>query len=76
MIHDDRQIPKVLHSINQFSKATGLKLNIDKHEIFALHDQLAHSICNTVVKTQIKYLGIIITKKIEERRYKGERECL
>ena len=30
---NERQIPKVLNSINQFSKAAGLKLNIDKCEI-------------------------------------------
>ena len=61
------QIPKVLNSINIFSKASGLKLNIDKCEILALHDQPALSICNISVKSQVKYLGIVITKNKETR---------
>ncbi len=66
-LKNERQIPKVLSSINIFSKASGLKLNIDKCEIFALHDQPALSICNILVKSQVKYLGIVITKNKEIR---------
>lgn len=43
----------------QISKASGLKLNIDKCEIFALHHQLALSHCG---RNQSQYLDIAITK--------------
>ena len=68
---NERHILKVLDSINQFSKASGLKLNIDKCEIFAFHDQPALSICNIAIKTQVKYLGIVITrnKELREREH-------
>lgn len=66
-LKNEMQIPKVLNSTNIFSKASGLKLNIDKCEILALHDQLALSICNISVKSQVKYLGIVITKNKETR---------
>ncbi len=55
----------MLDSISQFSKAAGLKLNTDKCEIFALHDQQAELICNIKVKSEVKYLGITITRNKE-----------
>lgn len=42
---DKRHIFTVLDSINQFSKAAGVKLNVDKCEILALHDRAEHLIC-------------------------------
>lgn len=51
-LKDAIQIPIVVDYIHQFSKASGLRLNIDKCETFARHDQPALSICNIAVKTK------------------------
>lgn len=65
----------MVDNIHQFSKASGLRLNIDKFEIFALHDQPALSICNIAVKNQVKYLGIVIRKNKEVRQRENVVKC-
>ncbi len=42
-------------------------LNINKCEILALHEQPACSISNIRVKTEVKYLGITVTRNKEIR---------
>lgn len=66
-LENERQIPKALDLINQFSKVAGLKLNVDKCEILALRNQQAHSISNIKIKTVVKYLGIVVTRNKELR---------
>ncbi len=56
-----------LDSISQFSKALCDTLNINKCEIFALHNQPARLIENIQVKTAVKYLGITVTRHKEIR---------
>ena len=58
------QISKVLQTIQFFSKASGLKLNINKCELLPIHDSPLTTIHNIPVKSTVKYLGIHITKDI------------
>lgn len=58
------QIPKVLNTINFFSKASGLKLNLKKCELLPIHSSPLTTIHNIPVKSTVKYLGIHITKDI------------
>ncbi len=60
-LKNENQIITALDSMNQFSKASGVVLNINKCEILALHEQPAPSISNINVKTEVKYLGITVT---------------
>lgn len=61
-LKNEEQIPLALQFINQFSKASGLQLNMNKCEIMALHDYHSHSLYNIKIKKEVKYLGIIISK--------------
>ncbi len=58
------QIPKILNTINFFSKASGLKLNLKKCELLPIHDSSLTTIHNIPVKSTLKYLGLQITKDI------------
>lgn len=50
-----------------FSKASGLYLNINKCELFALKDGDITSIDDIRVKDKVNYLGVVITKNQQER---------
>lgn len=56
------QIPVALETINLFSKASGLQLNLNKCELFALQDHPQQSLFNIKIKKEVKYLGVVITK--------------
>lgn len=61
-LKNEHQIPLVKQIINTFSKASGLKLNLNKCELLVLkecHSQLLYDI---KVKKEVKYLGITISK--------------
>ncbi len=45
-----------------FSKATGLQLNMKKCEILTIHDHPLVMVHDIPVKSQVKYLGITVTK--------------
>lgn len=61
-LKNEEQIPLALRSINQFSKASGLQLNVNKCEILTLHDYHLNSLYDIKIKKEVKYLGIIISK--------------
>ncbi len=65
-LKNENQIGTALDSINTFSKASGVTLNI-KCKILALHEHPACSISNMRVKTEVKYLGITVTRNKEIR---------
>ncbi len=48
--------------MSHFSKASGLQLNLKKCELMALHNHAESHLFNIPLKTEIKYLGIVITK--------------
>ncbi|KAJ0006118.1 hypothetical protein NQD34_013391 [Periophthalmus magnuspinnatus] len=56
------EIPKILQFIECFSKASGLRLNLNKCEILPLKPCAVSSVCNIPVKSTVKYLGMQITK--------------
>lgn len=56
------QIPKILQTIELFSKASGLNLNLKKCELLPIHNSPHSSFCNIPIKNTVKYLGIHITK--------------
>lgn len=66
-LKDASQIPIALNIINEFSKASGLCLNINKCELLAIKNCDVCSICNITVKVEVKYLGLIITKNQKTR---------
>lgn len=61
-LKNENQIPLVLHSVNQFAKASGLQLYVDKCEILTLHNYPLQLLYNIKVKKEVKYLGIVISK--------------
>ncbi len=53
--------------IQQFSKASGLFLNLSKCELMSIKECNLSEICNIQIKDQVSYLGVIITKNELER---------
>ena len=66
-LKDASQVPIALNTINEFSKASGLCLNINKCELLAVKNCDVCSICNITVSDEVKYLGLIITKNQKTR---------
>ncbi len=57
------QVPLALDKITFFSpSASGLCFNIHKCELISIKDSIDVQICNIPVKSEVKYLGIIICK--------------
>ncbi|KAF7640681.1 hypothetical protein LDENG_00023250, partial [Lucifuga dentata] len=61
-LKDEFQIPKSNEYIKSFSAASGLNLNITKCELLPIKSCEPHILYKIPVKSQIKYLGIVITK--------------
>jgi len=66
-LKDASQIPIALNIINEFSKASGLCLNINKCELLTVKNCNVRSICNITVKDEVKYLGLTIAKNQKTR---------
>lgn len=63
---NSEQLPKILQTIESFTKASGLTLNFNKCELFPIHDANLSAIHNIPVKTTVKYLGMHITKDVDQ----------
>uniref|UniRef100_A0A9J8ACX2 Reverse transcriptase domain-containing protein n=1 Tax=Cyprinus carpio carpio TaxID=630221 RepID=A0A9J8ACX2_CYPCA len=61
------QIQSAVKIIEVFSSASGLCLNLQKCELFALKSCHYRNICNIPVKDSLTYLGMVITKNEQER---------
>ena len=59
---DKKQIHNAILLFEEFTKASGLKLNLSKCELLPLHSCEDLSLENIPVKQSVKYLGIQITK--------------
>lgn len=56
------QVPKILQTVELFSRVSGLKLNLKKCELLPIHNSTLSTFYNIPVKDTVKYLGIHITK--------------
>lgn len=63
------EVPKILQMIHIFSKASGLKLNLNKCELMPIHQCQLTEAYNIPIKSAVKYLGIYISKDSIEREY-------
>lgn len=61
------QAPIAIKTIESFSAAPGLCLNLNKCEIFLLKDCNIQHVANIPVKEKVTYIGITIVKNEEER---------
>lgn len=66
-LQNENQIPIAIKVIEEFSKASGVYLNVKKCELMAVKECSVASYCNIPVKTEVKYLGIIINKNQQNR---------
>lgn len=56
-----------LNSVSIFSKASGLTLNVKKCELLPIHSSTDSIISSIEVKTEVKYLGIVLSKNAIRR---------
>jgi len=66
-LRDAEQIPAAINLVSHFSKASGLKLNLKKCELMAVHNRTESHLFNIPLKNEVKYLGIVITKDAKTR---------
>ncbi len=66
-LKDKSQIPVAIELIKCFSKASGLKLNLDKCELLAIKTCSSPSLYSIPVKSQVTYLGVSICKDDKAR---------
>uniref|UniRef100_A0A3B3H9P1 Reverse transcriptase domain-containing protein n=1 Tax=Oryzias latipes TaxID=8090 RepID=A0A3B3H9P1_ORYLA len=59
---DSHQIPDIIQTVDFFSKASGLKLNLSKCELLPVHHSDQSVLHNIPVRTVVKYLGVHISK--------------
>ncbi len=57
-----KQVPKAIETIDLFSRASGLKLNLEKCELLAIHDCHLVAAYGIPIKSTVKYLGVHISK--------------
>lgn len=67
-LRNKSQLLYALTLVEQFSEASGLRLNISKCELLAIHECEESFIHNIPVKNTVKYLGIQITKNMRDRQ--------
>ncbi len=68
-LEDKNQLLKALEMVEQFSCASGLKLNGFKCEFMSIHDMDDIFLGGIPVKKSVKYLGIHITKNAISRHH-------
>jgi len=58
-LKDQYQIDKAIQFIDLSTKASGLHLNLNKCELFAIHGCKLDSLCNVPIKRSVKYMVMI-----------------
>ncbi|XP_051811827.1 LINE-1 reverse transcriptase homolog isoform X1 [Acanthochromis polyacanthus] len=66
-LKDDSQVPVAINVIQSFSKASGLKLNVNKCVLLPVKNCFKNLICDIPVKDSVVYLGVTITKDLSKR---------
>lgn len=66
-LRDKLMVDKTLNTISIFSKASGLSLNIKKCELLPIHTCSDSSIASIRVESEVKYLGLLISKNLIKR---------
>lgn len=66
-LKNESQIPIAIQYIHFFSKASGLNLNLNKCELFAIKACPSSSLYGIPVKSQVNYLGVSICKDVKVR---------
>ncbi|XP_024122537.1 uncharacterized protein LOC112143031 [Oryzias melastigma] len=66
-LKNSTMIGKALHTIQFFSKASGLTLNIKKYEILPINSCQYQVIESIRVVNEVKYLGVLISKDLSKR---------
>lgn len=67
-LKDANQVSSAITLVEEFSGASGLRLNKEKCEILCLYGTDVSSICDISVKKSVKYLGIHVCHNSEERQ--------
>ena len=62
LLKDKFMVDVALGSISIFSKASGLSLNVKKCELLPIHSSTDSIISSIEVKSEVKYLGIVLSK--------------
>jgi len=60
------EVPQILQLINTFSKASGLKMNLNKCELMSIHHCHLTEAYNIPIKSKVKYSGMLISKNSVE----------
>lgn len=68
-LKEESQIPIAIEAVAEFSRASGLYLNIKKCELMAIKECNTSILYSILVKDEISYLGILITKNQHSRCY-------
>uniref|UniRef100_A0A8C6M3H9 Reverse transcriptase domain-containing protein n=1 Tax=Nothobranchius furzeri TaxID=105023 RepID=A0A8C6M3H9_NOTFU len=61
------QVSIALKILDDFSKASGLILNLNKCQLLPINNCNDHSICNIAIQHEVTYLGLIICKDQKTR---------
>ncbi len=67
-LKDKHQIENAISLVNEFSAASGLKLNKSKCEILCLFPTDVKTLYNIPVKKCVRYLGVDVCKNVVERQ--------
>lgn len=66
-LKNNLQVKPAIKTIEGFSKASGLCLNLNRCELFALKNCDVTSINDIPVKEKVSFLGILVTKDQQDR---------
>jgi len=67
LLRNKSMVDVALDSVSIFSKASGLTLNIEKCKLLPIHSSTDSIISSIKVKSEVKYLGIVLSKNAIRR---------
>lgn len=72
---NEAKVPKILQTIDTFSKASGLRINLKKCELMPIHHCHAIEAYNIPIKPKVKYSGMYISNDFIENKIKVIDKC-